>query len=415
MKVLHTITNLETGGAEVMLYRLLQAGARDKFRPSVISLMNPDPGDGGTIAPRIAALRIQVSNLGMQRRLPSPAHLWRLRQTARAIDPDLLQGWMYHGNLAATVASRSLDRRPPVIWNVRHSLHDLALEKPLTRTVVRACIPLSHLPRAIIYNARVSAAQHERLGYAADRSIVIPNGFDGEQFKPRPDGRRQLCEELGIGPDAVIIGMIARDHPMKDAANLVRAVAALHQAGRPVQLVIAGRGQDAANRSLAKEIRGAGLGPHITLLGERQDVPAIVAGFDIAALPSAWGEGFPNVLGEAMASGIPCVATDVGDSAWVIGPHGIVVPPRQADALAAALARLIDLGADGRRQLGAAARARILEKFSIQEVVRQYEALHERVGERSVRREPLRVDDLEVSRIRAAIREAKLAGDRRHG
>lgn len=146
MNVLHTITNLETGGAEVMLYRLLQAGARDKFHPAVISLMNPDPGDGGTIAPKIAALGVRVANLGMRRRMPMPVHLWRLRQTARAIGPDLLQGWMYHGNLAATVASWSLEPRPPVIWNIRHSLHDLALEKRLTRMVIRLCAPCRTCP-----------------------------------------------------------------------------------------------------------------------------------------------------------------------------------------------------------------------------------------------------------------------------
>jgi glycosyltransferase involved in cell wall biosynthesis len=302
-----------------------------------------------------------------------------------------------------------------VVWNIRHSLHDLTLEKRLTRVIIRLCAPLSHLAQAVIYNARVSAAQHERLGYADDRTVVIPNGFDGEQFKPRPDGRRWLCRELSIDPGSVIVGMIARDHPMKDPGNLVRAVGALRQEGRPVEMVIAGRGLDAANRGLAADIRAAGLGPHVTLLGERRDVAAVVAGFDIAALPSAWGEGFPNVLGEAMASGVPSVATEVGDSAWVIGPHGIVFPPRRHDALAAALARLIDLGPDGRRQLGAAARARVLEKFSLHEVVRQYEALHERVGQTPGWREPMRAEDPEASLVRPSIQGSELAGDRRHG
>jgi glycosyltransferase involved in cell wall biosynthesis len=126
-------------------------------------------------------------------------------------------------------------------------------------------------------------------------------------------------------------------------------------------------------------VRESGIDSQVSLLGERTDVPALVAGFDIAALSSAWGEGFPNVLGEAMASGVPCVATDVGDCGWVVGPHGIIVPPRQSEAMANALARLIDLGSDARHQLGLAGRARILQHFSLQEIVRQYEALHRSV------------------------------------
>jgi glycosyltransferase involved in cell wall biosynthesis len=177
-----------------------------------------------------------------------------------------------------------------------------------------------------------------------------------------------------------VIGTVAREHPMKDPGNLVRAVASLQARGHAVHLVIVGSGLDRTNRELVEVVRECGLGAQVSLLGERTDVPALVAGFDVAALSSAWGEGFPNVLGEAMASGVPCVATDVGDCSWVIGPHGVIVPPRRSEALADALGRLLDLGADARHQLGLAGRARILQHFSIREVVGQYEALHLRVS-----------------------------------
>jgi glycosyltransferase involved in cell wall biosynthesis len=268
-----------------------------------------------------------------------------------------------------------------VIWNIRHSVHDLALEKRLTRAIIRLCARLSRLPRAIVYNARVSAAQHRALGFAAGRAVVIPNGFDTARFRPRPDAKAWLCRELAIDPALTLVGMIARNHPMKDPGNLLRAVALLQaRGGAAVHLVIVGDGLDHTNAELGALVRELGLCPRVTLLGERNDVPALVAGFDIAVLPSAWGEGFPNMLGEAMASGVPCVATDVGDSTWVVGAHGLIVPPRQSEALADALARLIGLGADARRQLGLAGRARIVQHFSIQEVARQYEALHLKVG-----------------------------------
>jgi glycosyltransferase involved in cell wall biosynthesis len=380
MKVLHAITGLEVGGAENMLLRLLEAGTREKFEPAVLSLMDPDAACYGTLAPQVAALRIPISTLRMPRRHPTLANLWRLYRTVRGADPGLIQGWMYHGNLAATVGAWSLPQRPPVLWNVRHSVHDLMLEKPLTRLIIRLSARMSRLPRAIVYNSRVSAAQHQALGFEASRAVVIPNGFDTARFRPQPQARARLCQELGINPGRSIIGMIARNHPMKDHGNLLRAAALLQERRRDVHLVLAGSGVDADNRELNELIAALGLSSRVALLGARSDVAALVPGFDLAALASAWGEGFPNVLGEAMASGVPCVATDVGDCTWVIGPHGIIVPPRQSEALATALARLIDLGSDARRQLGHAGRARIIQHFSIHEVVRQYESLHLQVG-----------------------------------
>ena len=333
LRILHAITTLEIGGAENMLLRLLESGARDEFEPSILSLMDPDRCSSVTLHARAAALRVPTFTLGLLQGQWHLAALWRLGRVLRAVAPDLVQGWMYHGNLAATIGSWLLLRRPPVLWNVRHSLHDLALEKPLTRLIVRLSSRLSGLPAAIIYNSRVSAAQHARLGFDAARAVVIPNGFDGTQFRPQPDAGARLRRDLGIDPARTVIGLIARNHPMKDPGNLVRAVALLQARGRPVHLVVVGNRLDERNQELCALVRESGIGAHVSLLGERTDVPALVAGFDIAALCSAWGEGFPNVLGEAMASGVPCVATDIGDCGWVLGPHGILVPPRDSEAM----------------------------------------------------------------------------------
>jgi glycosyltransferase involved in cell wall biosynthesis len=221
IKVLHAITTLEIGGAECMLLRLLEAGARDKFEPSVLSLMDPDEAQVATVTAQIAALGVTIATLGMpQGGHPSPGNLWRLCRLVRAAPPDLLQGWMYHGSLAATIGSWALRQRPPVLWNIRHSVHDLALEKPLTRLIIQLSARLSRLPQAIIYNSRVSAAQHARLGFDASRAVVIPNGFDGERFRPRPEATGRLRAELGIDPARAVIGLVARDHPMKDPMSV---------------------------------------------------------------------------------------------------------------------------------------------------------------------------------------------------
>jgi glycosyltransferase involved in cell wall biosynthesis len=374
VRVLHTITDLDVGGAETMLCRLLAAGQRTKFEPVVVSLMNP-----GALASQIEALSVSIETLGMPRRMPSLATLFRLVRSARAIRPDLLQGWMYHGNLAATVSAWAIGRPLPVLWNIRHSVHDLAHEKPLTRSIIRLGAALSRLPRAIIYNSRVSAGQHEALGYVAGRTVVIPNGFDCERFKPSADAKARLCQQLEIDPATTIVGMIGRDHPMKDPVNLITALGLLEREASEVHLAIVGRGYDGGNGTLARAIRCAGMASRVSLLGERHDIPSIVAGLDIAVVPSAWGEGFPNVLGEAMASGVACIATDIGDCAWIVGDAGLIVPPADSQALAEALRGLIELGPEGRHRLGQAGRARTLKHFSIREIVRRYEELYETI------------------------------------
>jgi glycosyltransferase involved in cell wall biosynthesis len=304
----------------------------------------------------------------------------RLIPMARQVHASLIQGWMYHGNLAASGCAL-LAGRPPVIWNVRHSIHDMEHENRLTRGFIRLGAALSSSTRAIIYNSRLSARQHEGLGYDPGKSVVIPNGFDCEQFRPRPEMATRLRAEAGIDPGRVVVGMVARNHPQKDPGNLFKATALLAGRGIDLQVVIVGPDFDTGNAEVMSAINRAGVADRVTLLGQRHDIPDIVAGFDIATLPSAWGEGFPNVLGEAMACGVPCVTTDIGDSGWIVGDAGIVVPPRDPEALAEALGRLVALGGEGRRQLGAAARARVIEHFEVDDIVGQYQGLYERWSE----------------------------------
>jgi glycosyltransferase involved in cell wall biosynthesis len=375
LSVLHVITGVIMGGAEMMLYKLLARGDRDRFSPTVLSLLGPGP-----VGARISAMDVPLLTLGMRQERPLSPAMLRLIPLARSVRPSLIQGWMYHGNLAAS-ACALLSGRPPVIWNVRHSIHDMQHENRLTRGFIRLGAALSSSARAIIYNSRLSASQHERLGYDAGKTVVIPNGFDCELFRPRPAMAGRLRKEVNIDPGRVVIGMVARNHPQKDPCNLFKATALLAQRGVDVHVVIVGPDFDTGNAEIMRAIDQAGVADRVSLLGERHDIPDIVAGFDIATLPSAWGEGFPNVLGEAMACGVPCVTTDIGDSAWIVGDAGMVVPPCNSEALADALGRLVGLGCEGRRRLGAAARARVVEHFEVDAIVGQYEALYERCSE----------------------------------
>jgi len=369
-RVIFIITGLATGGAETMLFKLCSRLDRRRFVPSVVSL-----SDKGVIGPRIEALGIPVYTLGMRPNRLSLAGLLRLRKLVSTLRPNLIQGWMYHGNLAASLAAGS----KPVVWGIRQSLYGLDKERVLTRWVIRLGAVVSRYSRAIVYNSHTSARQHEAFGFDASRSRTIPNGFDTEVFHPDESARAGIRQELELSDNAILIGLVGRHHPMKDHWNFLNAAALLGKESPDVYFLLAGREVDAGNSILTAMIMEFGLGERVFLLGERKDIPQLNAALDIASSASAWGEGFANVIGEAMSCGVPCVVTDVGDSAWIVGDTGRVVPPRAPETLAVAWKSLIALGRNGRQALGMRARLRVIENFSLGAVVKHYEELYESV------------------------------------
>jgi glycosyltransferase involved in cell wall biosynthesis len=284
---------------------------------------------------------------------------------------------MYHGNLAASLVQCLSFQSIPVLWSVRQTVYSLNDEKARTAALIRLSAILSRRAIRIVYASRVSADQHEALGFSPDRTTIIPNGFDCEQFKPSPRAGPALRRQLDVGENAILIGLISRFHPMKDHATFLRAARMISQQNPTVCFVLAGQGVDWANPVITDLIERLELGGRVHLLGERQDIPELTAGLDIATNSSAFAESFPNVIGEAMACGVPCVVTDVGHSAAIVGDSGFVVPPRNPAALAAAWTRLVDVGRAGRAKLGADAQQRIAQSFSLARVVRQYAALYE--------------------------------------
>jgi glycosyltransferase involved in cell wall biosynthesis len=294
----------------------------------------------------------------------------------RRLRPTLVQGWMYHGNLAASLAALCAGLRAPVLWNVRGALDDPAAEPPLTRWVIRAGAALSTHPRAIIYNSAAAAGQHATAGYDSSRCRMIGNGFDLDALAPDPRAGQLLRQRLGLEPQALVVGIAAEVRPMKDHATLLAAIARLDAAEKTVHLVMLGNQADARNDALVRQIASLDLSHRVHLLGPLEDPRPVLKGLDLAVLSSAWGEGFPNAIGEAMAAEVPCVATDTGDCRAIIGDTGRVVPTRDPAALATALAELLSLPQESRRALGRRARLRIAAQFSIASVTAAYRALY---------------------------------------
>ncbi|MBN2354047.1 MAG: glycosyltransferase [Spirochaetales bacterium] len=379
IRILHVITSLGKGGAETMLFRLLEHRSRSGFEHFVMSLTGE-----GRYGSKIRGLGVPVLALRLHHPGSAPAGLFRAVRRCVEFKPDIVQGWMYHANVAASLlhACRSTGTR--LFWNVRHSLHFFNDEKFSTRNVIRLNRLLSRGADCCIFNSRTSHLQHARFGFASKARATVPNGFDTDVFRPDPAARAATRRRYGLTSAETVVGLVGRYHPLKDYHNYLAAVSLIRKTAPAVRFatVIAGKGLTRENAELRASLDRLPPRERIVLIDESDDVPALMNGFDVLCLPSR-SEAFPNVVGEAMSTGVPCVATDVGDAAYIVGDTGIVVPPKNPRALAEALEKAVSLTAAERTARGKAARRRILSHFSIGAVASQYEALYQKaVGTR---------------------------------
>ena len=356
----------------MMLLKLLERLDPARFPPHVISLTLL-----GEVGPRIQALGIPVEALGMLPGwLPNPITFARLVQRLKALKPDIVHTWMYHADLVGGLAAR-LAGVPAIAWNIRHSNLSRDQTKWSTRAVAHLCAKASRwIPDRIVCNSKTARDIHIGIGYDPKHFIILPNGFDLSRFYPDPLSRHAVRTELGIPAHAPLIGLIARFDPQKNHQGFFEAAGQLHQQQPEVHFLLAGMGIDQKNPAIRAWLQCNGIAAVTHLLGLRQDIPRLTAALDIAS-SSSYGEAFPNVIGEAMACGVPCVVTDVGDSAYIVGDTGRVVAPGDMTGLAVAWAQLLAMPESERRALGQRARARVAEHFEIGAVVKRYEAFYE--------------------------------------
>ena len=378
IKIVHIISGLNTGGAERALYNLLASDFACKYDCSVISLI-----DEGTYGIKIRALGIPVHVMNMRTDLSIFNSIMLLKNVIKKIAPDILQGWMYHGNLAATLARYFCDGEVTIAWNIRHSLYELKTESFKTRQIIKANRFLSGKADAIFYNSRISQFQHENYGFDSKHSIYNPNGFDTNFLKPSLEKRLAIRSKLGISDDDTVIGHAARYHPMKDHAGFIKAAVMVMSERSDLVVLMIGRGVRASSFFLLRDLPET-LISRFYFLGERSDIYDLMQSMDGFCLSSAWGEGFPNVLGEAMSMSVPCVTTDIADSSDVVGETGIVVSPREPEKLAEAIFTFLNLSSSEKFALGQAARQRIEEKYSMQINIECYEAAYEKLTKYSV-------------------------------
>lgn len=370
-RVAHVITDLEVGGAEHVLVRLLEAEAAAGFAPCVVALSNPGP-----LALRLRASGVDVHTLGMVAGRLRPGDVPRLVTLLRRARPAVVQTWLYHADVVGGAAARLAGI--PVVWGVHREMPPLRDPKRATRAVARAAIAMStRVPAAVVCCAESARAAHAAAGYPERSLEVIRNGVPVH----RSNGRRgvRVRAELGLAADAVVVGRIARYHDDKDYPSLIAAAAEVCRHDPRIRFVLVGKGIDDANAELVRSLAAAGIADRVQLLGPRADVAAVHSALDVA-VSSSRTEAFPLVVAEAMERGVPVVATDVGDSAALVGRGGLVVPPGDPPALAAAVLELVRAGPEHRSRVGAAGRERVIDHFDLPTMVDRYRALHDRVA-----------------------------------
>ena len=374
MRVLHVITAMGVGGAERMLSKLAAADALADTEQRVIAML---PG-GGLVAPMRSAGTC-VDELDFLGGVPVLKGALGMARIVRGYDPDLVQGWLYHGNLGAALARAVSRRRIPLVWGIRQSLSTLEGENFMAHIAIALNRWCSSRPDRVLFNSRTSLLEHRAAGFDTRRADYLPNGFETRRFAPDPAARARWRAEWRAGPETVVFGLLARYHPAKDHAGFLEAAARVHAERPDTRFVLAGTGVDETNPALTDALRKTGLADRVHLLGERHDVADVLAAIDVYVSSSARIEAFSNSVGEAMSCAVPCVVTDIGDSPAVIGDTGLVVPPRNPAALAAAMIDMVDKSPATRAALGERARRRIVDEFDIESVARRYAELYGRL------------------------------------
>lgn len=368
--ILHIITGMVVGGAEMALYRLILQSRGSDYVHTVVAL-TPEGG----MHERFHEAGIELIVLDF-RRAPISQFL-RLHRLLRKIRPDIVQTWLYHADMLGGLAARLAGNRN-VIWGIRTTDVDGGCART-TALVRQVCAWMSGwVPHTIVCVAEAARQAHTVVGYDARRMVVVANGFDLSRLTATQDQRRLLRERCGFDADDVVVGTLGRFNADKDHFNFVQAAGQLARQHDRLHFLMVGTDLDSDNRELMRWINETGYPERFVLLGERTDVPICLSAMDIFCLSSRT-EAFPNAVGEAMAMGLPCVSTDVGDVAMLMADTGVLVPTKNPGALAGGVAGLLTMSPGAREQLGQRARARIHAEFTMDRARAHFESIYENI------------------------------------
>ena len=364
MKVVHIITGLGDGGAEHALFKICKYDIANKHL--VISLKGP-----GKYFSLLSKLGIKVYCLNV--RFFSIHKFIFLIKLLRSLKPDIIQTWLVHADFLGSIAAR-LAGIKNILWNVRYSNIEIGKAKLTTILIIKILSILSYLiPKFILIVSKKAKKIYEVIGYNKKIFKFIPNGYDLSILKINKIQKINFRKKIKIKKNVPLIGNVARYDPQKDHLNLLNALSLIREKNTNFFCVLVGSNVDQNNIDLISEIKKLKLSEHIKLLGQHDNIPKVMNGLDIHVLSSSYGEGFPNVVAESMACGTPCIVTDVGDSALIVGKTGWVVPPKNSIKLAKAIEKaLYEKNTSEWNKRCNKARLRVKENYNISKMVRLY-------------------------------------------
>ena len=372
MKIVHIITGLDQGGAEGTLTRLISGFNEPRDSHFVISLK----GDGYYSATlHESGIKIFLFEFGRFYEYKSLVEFFRLVCLIKDLSPDIVQTWLYHADLVGGVAARIAGVKV-VLWGIRTTSLNLSLNGGFTLFIAWICSRLSGwLPFAIISCSVRAFQEHVRIGYKTSKFHIIPNGYDLNVYSPNNISRLRLRRQWKIQDEEVLFGCVARWDPYKDHEVLFQAISLVSSCERKIRCLFVGNGMNEENQALAIMLTKYDLWSQVILLDRRSDIPEIMTALDFHVLSSI-SEAFPNVVAEAMACQTPCIVSDVGDAAMIVGNTGWIVPPgspaKLAKAISDARASVGGLEDQSRR---VAAAERIKDRFSLDRMRQSYSHL----------------------------------------
>jgi glycosyltransferase involved in cell wall biosynthesis len=363
-KIVHIISGLKSGGAERSLFNVCNSNISDYFIQSVICL-----GDKAVYGDKLEELGVEVYYLNFKNNNKLFAFI-NFKNIIKKISPDIVQGWMTHGNFASVLAYFILSGRPFLFWNIRQTVYKLKHEYILTRFLFLINILLSRIPNGIISNAKISIKQLVKFGYKNDSFILIPNGFDTNYWKPDHNLRQIERNKLKFNENDFVLGYVGRYHPMKNIIFLLESFFKLSKQNSKVKLVIVG--QNLTNYNInEKSIIDLIPQNQILIIDNTEEVKKYYNILDLLIICSAWGEGFPNVLGEAMSSELCCISTPVGDAPDILEDVGYLVPLDDVDFIIEKVKNCMD-NPEELNKLGRNARIKILNQYSMEKTINSY-------------------------------------------
>jgi glycosyltransferase involved in cell wall biosynthesis len=364
VRVVVLFRKLDIGGAERQIVEFANGVSGSSTSLTLVSFY-----DGGALLDIATGIEgVRCVSLGKRGRWDVVPFLVRACLTIRRLRPDVIYGYQGVANELSLIIGRLIGAK--VVWGIRASSVDLAQYPWLSQATFRLGACLSRFADLIIANSESGARYFASRGYVSDRMVVISNGINTRRFAPDPAAGDALRIEWGVGPQTPLVGIVARLDPMKDHQGFLRAASLVHARRPDVRFVCVGDGAVTYRTELEQLSRELGIDDCVLWAGSHLRISAVMNALDVLC-SSSIVEGFPNVVGEAMACGRPCAVTDVGDSARLVADCGVVVPPGSPEALGAALLSLLELESEGRRVMGQEARKRVEEHFSVSRLVNQ--------------------------------------------